>query len=218
MIMKKLICQIAGVSLLCMASACSSTKLIKHTALPKILHNEGILLSGIKNLNEYQSLQLYESAKKQISKTNNVKYLPEQEYFLVSKGVPLGDLSKNPFSDSLKSNIALLTQSRYIIEIEVLDAKDGDLFGSYAPQGLQDPYNNSNLNTETNTAKVLFTVFDTKGAVTESKFQINAHIHPLAWGNTDGRQTRINLKSSFTAISKAFNKGIKRLQKDMISN
>ena len=102
-------------------TACSSTKIFKYSALPKIVEGEGILLMKIKNLTENQQYKLFESAKK-ISEINELKFLPEWEYHLVNKGISMEHSYGNNISDSI---IAIETNSRYILYVEDLNSKEG---------------------------------------------------------------------------------------------
>ena len=66
---------------------------------------------------------------------------------------------------------------------------------------------------EANSSSLIFRLIDTKSKLTESKFQINSRIGPLVINEDDGGETRINLTTELTAITKAFEKGMKLLKK-----
>lgn len=71
--------------LLVFISSCPSTKVIKYSALPKLVEGEKILLSGIDDLSDIRGYELYKSAGQIMSKTNEVKFLPELEYDLLQQ-------------------------------------------------------------------------------------------------------------------------------------
>lgn len=195
--------------------ACSSTKIIKYTALPKIVGGEGILLMNIENLSEIQGYDLFESAKHTMSGTNKIIYLPEQEYFLMQKGFSKEYLYSNEVSDSIRSIISVQTNCRYVLSIEVLNSSEGGTFGSYTSLEL-DRYNSHyNINNETNSANLIFRIVDIKGYLTENKFQIITYINPLIIQEKNG-ETRINVTSEFSSVAKSFQKGIKKLKKGVV--
>ena len=196
-------------------TACSSTKIIKYSALPKIVEGEGILIKGIKNLNQIRGHHLFEFAKNTLSGTNKVIFLPEQEYFLLQKGINKEYLYGDQTSDSIRSIIAEQTNCRYILSIEVLNSQKGGTFGSYTSLEL-DRYNSHYYeDNETNNANLIFKILDTKGNFTKNEFQITTKINPLIINEGDG-ETRINATTEFSAITKAFEKGIRQLKKGVV--
>ncbi|SNT20251.1 hypothetical protein SAMN05421640_2829 [Ekhidna lutea] len=175
------------------------------------------MVMSIYGVDELHGLHLFDLAKKKLSETNALLYMPEQEYSLLEKGVPKETIYSNQISDSLKTIIALRSKSRYILKVEVLDSSGGSLFGSYTANELNrynSPFNQAN---ERNTAVIAFTVYDTDRNITENKFHVKTQINPLTI-DEDGGESRINFTSENTAISKAFMKGIKQLKKGVINN
>ena len=197
-------------------TACTSTKIIKYAALPKIVEGEGILMMGIPNLPEIQQYELFQYGHQIISKSNNMKFISELEYDLVSKGIDREQFYSNTIPDSIISAIAVETNSRYILDVEILYSKGGETLGFYTPIELNKynaPYNADN---ETNTAYLIFKLIDTEVNLTESKFQVNTLIGPLVYNKDDGGETRINLTGELSAITAAFEKGMKQLKKGVI--
>lgn len=187
--------------------------------MPKIVEGEGILLIGVKNLSEGKEYELFESAKQIMSETNKVKFLPEQEYRLMQKGISKEYLYGNHVPDSILSIIAFETNSRYILNVEVLNSKKGGTFGSYTPLELDRYSSHYHQESETNSSNLIFKLFDTEGEgkFTENKYQVTANINPLVIKEGNG-ETRINPTTELTSITKAFEKGIKQLRKGLIKN
>jgi hypothetical protein len=181
------------------------------------VEGEKIILMSLNNLSESDGYKLFESAQKLLSKTNDVQYIPVQEYYLLQEGMSKETLYKYPLSDSLKAIISLHTECRYIIEIEILESKRGGTFGSYTASEL-DKYNaHYYQGNETNSASLFFTITDTQSTLIENRFQVNTTIGSLIIKEADG-EARINTSTRFSAISASFEKGIKRIKKGVIKN
>ncbi len=201
--------------LLVLLTACSSTKVIKYSALPRIAEGEGILMMDIKNLSEIQKYNLFQTGSKIISRSNKMRFIRELEYDLASKGIGKEQFNRNSVPDSIISILATKTNNRYILYVEKISSKKGGTFGSYTPLEL-DRYNSHYYQeSETNSASLLFRIIDTKVNLTESKFQINTKINPLIINENNG-ETRINPTTELTAITKAFAKGMKQLKKGVV--
>jgi len=188
---------------------------VKYSGLPKMVEGESVLLMDIKGLPEMQGYQLFESTKQILSGKNRIKFLPEQEYHLIQKGISKELLYGSQLSDSTLSLIAKETNCRYMLHVEVLNSKKGGAFGSYTPLEL-DQYNRHYYQeSETNSASLLFRLVDTKDRPTENTFQVNTKINPLVI-NEDGGETRINPTTELSAITKAFEKGARQLKKGVV--
>ncbi len=197
-------------------ASCSSTKVITYSALSRVVKGEAILMMPVRGMSENQSYALLESAKQSLSETNQVTYLIDHEYQLLQKGVPREALHKGELNDSLMMVVARECGSRYIIETELLNVKERTGLGSYTALELNEYNEHFYDEEETNSAILLFRVLDTKSYLTESRFQVTTKISPLTIDEGDG-ETRINVTSGATAIRKAFQKGIRKVKKDMIS-
>ncbi len=168
--------------LLVLFTACSSTKIIKYSALPQIVVGEEILMMDIKNLPEIQQYNLFQTGSKILSESNKLKFIPELEYDLANEGIGKEQFYRNSVPDSIISILATKTNSRYILYVKKISSKKGAAFGSYTPLEL-DKYNSHYYQeSETNSASLLFRIIDTKVNLTESKFQINTKINPLIIG------------------------------------
>lgn len=190
--------------------------MIKYSALPKISEGEGILMMNIKNLSETQQHSLFQTGSKIMSELNKMRFIPELEYDLVSEGIGIEQFYSNSVPDSIISILATKTNSRYILYIEKITSKKGETFGSYTPLELNRYNSHYYQESETNSASLLFRIIDTKVNLTESKFQINTKINPLIINEKNG-ETRINPTTELTAITKAFEKGMKQLKKEVVN-
>lgn len=196
--------------------ACSSTKIVKHSALPKIVAGEGIVLMDIHNLSEAHGYKLFESMKQIMSRTNEIKFLAEQEHHLIQRGISKNDLHNDQIPDSLSLIIASKINCRYILNVKVLKSKRGGTFGSYTSLEL-DHYNKHYYDEkEANSASLMFELIDCKSDITKERFQVTTKINPLTINESEG-ETRVNATTEFSAIRKAFEKGVKQLRKGIIS-
>lgn len=197
-------------------TACTSTKMIKYTTFPRIASGEEILMMAIKNLSVNQQYSLFQTGSKIMSKSNKMKFIFELEYDLASEGIGKEQFYRDSVPDSIISILATKTNSRYILFVEVISSKKGNIFGFYSSPEL-DRFNSHNQDNETNSASLLFRIIDTKFYLTESKYQINTNIGPLSINNEKKGETRINLTTELSAITAAFEKGMKQLKKGVIN-
>lgn len=196
-------------------TACSSTKIIKYSALPRIVMGEGILMMSIKSLSENQQYNLFQTGSKILSKSNKLKFILELEYYLATQGIGKDEFYRNSVSDSIISILATKTNSRYILYVEKISSKQGEAFGSYTSLELNRYHSHYYQGSETNSASLLFRIIDTKVNLTESKFQVNTKIGPLIIDEKNG-ETRVNMTTELTAIIGAFRKGMKQLKKGVL--
>lgn len=134
-----------------------------------------------------------------------------------NKGINKEYLNRNHIPDSIILTIAFKTDCSYILNVAVMNSKKGGAFGSYTPLEL-DQYNSHYYqDNETNSASLEFKLFDTKDNLTENKFKVTTKINPFII-NDDGSETRINPTTEWSAITKAFEKGIKQLKKELVKN
>ena len=182
------------------------------------MEGDRILLMPIAGVEEIHGYSFYGFIKRELSETNEILFLPEQEYYLLRKGIPKESLHTNEMSDSLKSIISSQTNSRYIIKIEVLNSQQGDMLGFYTPLELNRYNAHYHQDNEINSASLMFTVFDTQHTVTTNKFQVDTYISPFTINGEDGGESRVNVTTGFFAITKAFRKGTKKLKKGIIKN
>lgn len=113
------------ITLLFLFSSCIGTRITSFTGKPKMVKGTKILLVPIKNMKESSSRQLFETAKSLLRKTNEVLFLPDQEYAFLEKGISKDILYQQPISDSLKTLLAQHLGVRYIIQTELLFAERG---------------------------------------------------------------------------------------------
>lgn len=176
---------------------------------------EGIVLMNIHNLSEVHGYGLFESMKQIMSGTNEIKFLYEHEHHLLQGGISKTNLRHDDIPDSLSLIIASKINCRYILNVKVLKSKRGGTFGSYTSLEL-DYYNKYyHDEKEANSASLIFELTDTKGAITKERFQVTTKINALTIFESEG-ETRVNATTEFSAIRKAFEKGIKQLRKGII--
>lgn len=177
---------------------------------------ESILLMGIDGLSEKNEFALFEIAKNNFQKTNQILFLPEHEYELINKGIDKSHLHESVTIDSIKTLICQYTKTRYLLKIELLNSQKGSIYGSYTNLEVKNnPYRT--INRETNKASMLFTLTDTKTHLTEYKFNVTTTISPLSINDENNGERNVNLSSQFGAISESFKKGIRKLRKEIIT-
>lgn len=170
----------------------------------------------IGNVSETKQYKLFETAKQILSGTNQLKFLLEEEYDLIAKGISREYLRSNHTPDSMVSRIANSVNSRYVLYVEDLASEKGGGIGSYTPLELDEYNSHYYQGKETNSASMIFRLVDTEDQLAERTFQIHTTIGPLTIKEEDGGETRFNMTSDLSAVTKAFEKGVKQLRKGVV--
>lgn len=191
--------------------ACSTTKVSKQSAPPKLLQGESLVLQmrGLPN-NVSQQLFDYNAQK---WNANEIMYFPDVEQKLAQKGIYSQNLSSA--DTAALSAIAAALDARYLLNVEVLKRKKGSNVG-YSTERELDQYNwHYTQDAETHRATLQFNLTDTKAGFFTSTFVVTASLNPLIIDEENG-ETRLNVRSDYSAVAKAFRKGIKHLKKNLV--
>ncbi len=173
-------------------------------------------MTRINNIDESSGYSMFERAKRKLSATNTLTYLPDVEYDLLQQGITKEHFNGATITEPMLLTLASQTNCRYILEVAVVSTKNGNAIGSYTPTELN-PFNlPRNQEDETDKAKLQFKLIDTKSHITVNTFHVNTSVGPLIIKEDDGGETRINPKANATPVWKAFDKGIKQLKKGVI--
>lgn len=203
---------------LAVLSGCSGTKIIKYTGTPRLLTNSKILFLPTNGISDYKSQDLCDVARRLLKGNSQILYLPEEEYNLTKAGMGREEITKATVLDT--GRLALICkklQVRYIIGTEISSLRGGGSYGVYSETEL-DPYNSAyNMDNESNSASLMFSIYDAQSGSVDSRFSVKTTINPLSIHDNGGGESRVNLTNQMTALTTAYEKGIKLIRKEMVS-
>ncbi len=191
--------------------ACSTTKVSKQSAPPKLLQGESLVLQ-MSGLPDHVSQQLFDY-NVQKWKANEIMHFPDVKQKLAQKGIYSQQLSSA--DTAALSAIAAVLDARYLLSVEVLKQKKGSNVASYTERELNQYNWHSKKDAETHRAALQFSLTDTKAGFFTSTFVVTTSLNPLIVDKENG-ETRLNVRSDYSAVAKAFRKGIKHLQKNLV--
>lgn len=203
---------------LAVLSGCSGTKIIKYTGTPRLLTNSKILFLPTNGISDYKSQDLCDVARRLLKGYSQILYLPEEEYYLTKAGMGREEITKATVLDT--GRLALICkklQVRYIIGTEISSLRGSGSYGVYSEAEL-DPYNSAyNMDNESNSASLMFSIYDAQSGSVDSRFSVKTTINPLSIHDNGGGESRVNLTNQMTALTTAYEKGIKLIRKEMVS-
>ncbi|GAA0890664.1 hypothetical protein GCM10009122_03430 [Fulvivirga kasyanovii] len=203
---------------LAVLAGCAGTKVTEYTGTPRLLANSTILFLPTHGISDYKSQDLCGIARRLLKDNSQVLYLPEEEYNLTRAGMGKEEITKATMLDT--GRLALICkklQIRYIIGTEISSLRGGGSYGVYSEAEL-DPYNSTyNMDNESNSASLLFSIYDAQSGSVDSRFAVKTTINPLHIHDDGGGESRVNLTDQMTALTTAYEKGIKLIRKEMVS-
>ena len=188
-------------------TSCASTSYRGLDKKPPLLQGDGILLSQIQGLSHPKSYNLYEEARVIFQSTNNdLLYFPEKTYDLAAKGIPKDQLVVNELSLTTKQKIHQVLGVKYLLIAEIGNRHSASLYNHTA-------VNNNERSTE---ATVNFKLINLLHDAPSYDFRVNTNIGGLNINDDDGGEHQVNVTNDELAIAKAFKKGLKKLQKQIL--
>ncbi|MBL6448533.1 hypothetical protein JMN32_19640 [Fulvivirga sp. 29W222] len=201
-----------------LAGACAGTKITKYTGSPRLLANTKILFLSTLWLNDYRSQELFGLAQKKLDDNSQLYYLPGEEYNLIKAGVGRDPIAKVSIRDT--ASLAVIAEKlgvRYVIGTEVIGLREGGSYGTYTENEL-DPSNSMyNADNESNSASLMFFIYDLNSRSVNSKFQVKTTIGAMRFQDDEGGESSVNVTDQITALTVAYEKGIKLIRKEMVS-
>lgn len=180
-------------------SSCTQNIVTNMTSSPRILAGEGIFLMDMRNIKEANAFDYFDHARDAFAPTNSVKFLQLEEYELLANGIRKEALFATSIEDTVIHRIAAITESRYLLLIDLMDKYHNDVEA-------------------TNNAELLFKIVDTKGGLFISEFKVNTTINPLEIPDEDDEPILLNTSNTSAAVFKAFKKGIRHIRKGIVTN
>lgn len=193
---------------------CASTKITEYTSPPNLLKSDNIMVAPILGVSDKVSYDLFKITKDHIKTVqNNVMYIPEEEYSMLSAGVSKEVLYNFEYLDSLKSYLGSNYGIDYLLIVEVLGLTSKKGSYSYYTDNELNRYNRAyNQSDQTNKVELLYSVLNTKSKTLDSKFVVKTQINPMTF-NENGGESRVNITNAHSALVLAYEKGIKKLKK-----